>query len=43
MTKFFKVMYRDIGLRGSWSVVPKQSVSEQDRTVSVTLHFMPKA
>lgn len=43
LTRFFKVMYRDIGLRGSWNVVPRQSVSQQDKTVSVTLHFMPKA
>ena len=43
LTRFFKVMYRDIGLHGSWSVVPRQSVSRQDKTVSVTLHFMPKA
>jgi outer membrane protein insertion porin family len=43
MSRFFKVMYRDIGLHGGWSVVPKQSVSQQDKTVSVTLHFMPKA
>ncbi len=42
-TRFFNTMYRDIGLRGSWSVVHRQSVNQHDKTVSVTLHFMPKA
>lgn len=43
VNRFFKVMYRDVGLHGSWNVVPKQAVNQQNRTVSVTLHFMPKA
>jgi outer membrane protein insertion porin family len=41
--RFFKFLYRDIGLGGSWNVVPKQSISQQDKTVSVILHFVPKA
>lgn len=43
VNRFFKVMYRDVGLHGSWNVVPKQAVNQQNRTVSVTLHFIPKA
>jgi outer membrane protein insertion porin family len=42
LTRFFKIMYRDVGLKGSWNVVPRQSISQQDKTVSVTLHFMQK-
>jgi outer membrane protein assembly factor BamA len=42
LPRFFKTMYRDVGLHGSYNVVPKQSVNQQDKTVSVTLHFMPK-
>ena len=41
--RFFKVSYRDIGLGSSWKVLPEQSISEKDKTVSVTLRFMPKA
>jgi len=42
LSRFFKIMYRDVGLKGSWNVVPRQSISQQDKTVSVTLHFMQK-
>jgi outer membrane protein assembly factor BamA len=42
MSRFFKTMYRDLGLRGSWNVVPKQSINQQDKTVAISLHFMPK-
>jgi outer membrane protein assembly factor BamA len=42
LTRFFQVMYRDTGLRGSWTVVPRQSVSRENKTVSVALHFMRK-
>ncbi len=42
LTRFFKIMYRDVGLKGSWNVVPRQSISQQEKTVSVTLHFMQK-
>jgi outer membrane protein insertion porin family len=40
--KFFSIMYRDVGLRRPYNVVPKESVNQQDKTVSVALHFMPK-
>ena len=43
INRFFKFMYRDVALHGSWNVVPKESVNQQNRTVSVTLHFAPKA
>ncbi len=43
MDRFFNATYRDIGLRGSWNVVHKQSINQQDKTVSVALHFMPKS
>ena len=42
VSRFFKVMYRDVGLQGSWNVAPKQLVNQQNRTVSVTLQFTPK-
>jgi outer membrane protein insertion porin family len=43
MQKFFKIMYRDVGLRAPMNVVPKQSINQQDKTVSVSLHFVPKS
>jgi multiple sugar transport system permease protein len=36
------LMYRDVGLRAPMNVVPKQSINQQDKTVSVSLHFVPK-
>jgi hypothetical protein len=42
MQRFFKIMYRDVGLRAPMNVVPKQSINQQDKTVSVSLRFMPK-
>ena len=43
LQRFFKIMYRDVGLRAPTSVVPKQSINQQDKTVSVSLHFVPKS
>jgi outer membrane protein insertion porin family len=43
INRFFKVMYRDAALHGSWNVVPRESVNQQNRTVSVILHFAPRA
>lgn len=40
---FFKTMFRDTGLRVPMSVVQKQSINQQDKTVSVSLHFVPKS
>lgn len=42
LARFFNITYRDIGLRRSYSVVKHESVNQQDKTVSVALHFMPK-
>jgi hypothetical protein len=35
-------MFRDTGLRVPMSVVQNQSINQQDKTVSVNLHFVPK-
>ena len=43
LAKFFSVTYRDVGLRRPYNVVRKESVNQQDKTVSVALHFMPKS
>ena len=40
--RFFEVLYHDFGLNRSYSVVPKQAVDYQQKTVSITLHFVPK-
>jgi outer membrane protein insertion porin family len=42
LRKFFSLMYRDVGLRRPYNVIPKELVNQQDKTVSVALHFMPK-
>ena len=42
LQKFFKVMYHDVGLRVPYNVVPKEAVDQEEKTVSVALHFMPK-
>jgi outer membrane protein insertion porin family len=41
--RFFKIMYRDFGQHVAYSVVPKQAINQQDKTVSVSLHFVPKS
>lgn len=43
LQRFFKVMYRDFGQRVTYTVVPKQAINQQDKTVSVSLHFVPKS
>ena len=40
--RFFDVMYRDVGLHQSYSIVPKPELNTEDKTVSVALHFVPK-
>jgi len=40
--RFFEVLYHDFGLSHSYSVVPKQTVDRQQKTVNITLHFVPK-
>ncbi len=42
LQRFFQVMYHDIGLSRSYSVVPKQNVDHQNKTVNIALHFVPK-
>ena len=42
LQQFFQVMYHDIGLSRSYSVLSKQNVDRQDKTVNVALHFVPK-
>lgn len=39
---FFKVMFPVLGQRVRYSVVPKQAINQQDKTVAVSLHFVPK-
>ncbi len=43
LTRFFKILYRDVGLSRSMNVVPRKTVNQQDKTVSVSLHFVPKS
>jgi outer membrane protein assembly factor BamA len=40
--RFFEVLYHDFGLSQSYSVVPKQTIDYQQKTVNITLHFVPK-
>jgi outer membrane protein assembly factor BamA len=42
LQRFFKIMYHDVGLKVPYNIIPKQSVNQQDKTVSVALHFVPK-
>jgi outer membrane protein assembly factor BamA len=39
--RFFSILYRDFGLRGSYNVAQKRAINRQDKTVSVVLHFEP--
>jgi outer membrane protein assembly factor BamA len=42
LLRFFKVMFPLLGPRVRYSVVPKQAINQQDKTVTVSLHFVPK-
>jgi outer membrane protein assembly factor BamA len=42
LRRFFQIMYHDIGLSQSYSVVPKRHVNQQEKTVDIALHFVPK-
>jgi len=42
LQRFFKIMYHDVGLKVPYNIVSKQNVNQQDKTVSVALHFVPK-
>jgi len=41
--RFFSIMYRDFGLRESYDVAPKEAINRQEKTVNVTLHFVPRS
>ena len=41
--RFFSIMYRDFGLRGSYDVVPKEAIDRQQKVVNMALHFLPKS
>ena len=43
LQRFFKVMHPNSGQRVSYSIVPKQAINQQDKTVSVSLHFVAKS
>lgn len=40
--RFFSIMYRDFGLRGSYAVVPREAIDRQQKVVNMALHFVPK-
>ena len=42
LQRFFKIMYHDVGLKVPYNIIPKQSINQQDKTVDVALHFVPK-
>ncbi|MBV9342335.1 MAG: hypothetical protein JO159_15795 [Acidobacteria bacterium] len=42
VARFFKLLYRNEGVTLSYDVVPRQSVNQQNKTVSVTLQFKPR-
>jgi outer membrane protein insertion porin family len=41
--KFFSIMYRDLGLHGSYNVAPRENIKKEEKTVNVALHFVPKS
>jgi len=43
LQRFFSILYRDFGLRKSYDVDPKQAINQQEKTVSVSLHFVPRS
>jgi outer membrane protein assembly factor BamA len=43
LQRFFALLYRDFALPRSYNLVPKQAINRQDKTVSVSLHFVPQA
>lgn len=42
LPRFFQVLYHDFGLSRSFSVVPKQTVNQPEKTVNIALHFVPR-
>ena len=42
LQRFFKIMYHDVGLKVPYNIIPKRSINQQDKTVDVALHFVPK-
>lgn len=43
LQRFFNILYRDFGLHKSYDVAPKQAINRDEKTVSVTLHFVPRS
>jgi outer membrane protein assembly factor BamA len=41
--KFFGLLYRDYGLHKSYEVERSKSINREEKTVSVSLHFIPKS
>ena len=42
LSRFFSSVYRDPDLFRRYGIVPKQSVDRQNKTVALSLHFVPK-
>ena len=42
LTRFFTSIFKDANLERRYGIVPKQSVDSQSKTVSLSLHFVPK-
>ena len=42
LTRFFSSIFKDANLQRRYGIVPKQSVDNQSKTVSLSLHFVPK-
>ncbi|HKW17802.1 MAG TPA: POTRA domain-containing protein [Terriglobales bacterium] len=43
LQKFFSILYRDFDLQRSYAVSSKQAINEQNKSVSVSLHFVAKS
>jgi outer membrane protein insertion porin family len=43
LQRFFSILYRDFGLHRSYDVDPKQAINREEKTVSVSLHFVPRS
>jgi outer membrane protein insertion porin family len=41
LQRFFSILYRDFGLNRTYDLDPKQAIDRNEKTVSVSLHFVP--
>jgi outer membrane protein assembly factor BamA len=41
-TRFFQLMYRDSSLSHGYNIVHRETIDQQEKSVSVALHFVPK-